>query len=207
MIGIYKITSSNNRIYIGQSIDIERRFRFYKRLNCKKQPILYRSFLKYGVENHTFEIIEECLFEELSIRERYWQEFYNVLEDGLNCNLTETDTLPRKLSNETKLKISKANLGKTMSENARLKMSLAKKEIKGSGNDFYGKHHTKEFKENRSKNRSGEGNPKAKLVLNLETGIFYGCVGDAANTINVKPNILTHWLNGTYKNKTSFIYV
>lgn len=30
MIGIYKITSPSNRIYIGQSIDIEARWKSYK---------------------------------------------------------------------------------------------------------------------------------------------------------------------------------
>ena len=53
---------------------------------------------------------------------------------------------------------------------------------------------------------SGENNPNAKLVLNLETGIFYGCVKDAAETINLKPNTLKQKLNGKRKNNTYFIY-
>ncbi len=32
MIGIYKITNPEGKIYIGQSIDIDRRFKEYKRL-------------------------------------------------------------------------------------------------------------------------------------------------------------------------------
>ena len=35
MIGIYKITSPNNRVYIGQSINIEKRFIGYKRMYVK----------------------------------------------------------------------------------------------------------------------------------------------------------------------------
>lgn len=58
--GIYKITSPSGRIYIGQSEDINRRFHQYKKLNCKKQWLLYKSFVKYGVDNHIFEIIVEC---------------------------------------------------------------------------------------------------------------------------------------------------
>lgn len=62
MIGIYKITSPNKRIYIGQSIDIERRFATYKRNNpINKQPRLYGSFKKYGVENHTFNTQFRCV--------------------------------------------------------------------------------------------------------------------------------------------------
>ena len=64
MIGIYKITSPNNNIYIGQSINIEKRFVQYKKLrSCCNQIKLYNSFVKYGVDNHIFEIIEECNIE------------------------------------------------------------------------------------------------------------------------------------------------
>ena len=48
MIGIYKITSPSNKIYIGQSIDIEKRFYYYRKLYCLKQVKLYRSFIKIG---------------------------------------------------------------------------------------------------------------------------------------------------------------
>lgn len=60
MIGIYKITSPTKKVYIGQSVNIERRFLVYKKLNCKKQPRLYDSFRKYGVDKHKFEILCEC---------------------------------------------------------------------------------------------------------------------------------------------------
>ena len=107
MIGIYKITSPSKRIYIGQSRDIESRLNDYKNLNnCNKQTLLWRSFLKYGVINHTFEIIEECLFKELNIRERYWQEYFEVVEKGLNCFYTKTDEKPREISEEYKKQIS-----------------------------------------------------------------------------------------------------
>jgi group I intron endonuclease len=60
MIGIYKITSPSGRIYIGQSINIKRRFKEYNSRLGKGQLLLNRSFLKYGVENHIFEIICFC---------------------------------------------------------------------------------------------------------------------------------------------------
>jgi len=89
--GIYKIISPSGKIYIGQSDKIQKRWYFYKGMSCKSQPRLYRSFLKYGVINHIFEIIEECSYEDLDCRERYWQDFYDVLnrEKGLNLVLTE----------------------------------------------------------------------------------------------------------------------
>lgn len=92
MIGIYKITSPTNRVYIGQSVNIEKRWKDYNLLkNCKPQIKLYRSLIKYGIINHKFEIIEECSIEQLNERERYWQDYYNVLGlMGLNCILQKT---------------------------------------------------------------------------------------------------------------------
>jgi len=130
MIGIYKITSPSGRIYIGQSKNINKRFNRYLNKKCKGQPKIYNSFIKYGVENHKFETIEECLFEQLNIRERYWQDYYDVLgENGLNCLLTKTDLLPKVISNETIKKMSdshignQSNLGNKHSEESKLKMS------------------------------------------------------------------------------------
>jgi len=84
--GIYKITSPTNKVYIGQSTNILFRFGAYKRLNCKKQTYLYNSFLKHGVENHTFEIIEECSIDILNEREVYYVELYDTFnsKNGLN---------------------------------------------------------------------------------------------------------------------------
>ena len=56
MIGIYKITSPSGKVYVGQSVNIERRLKEYKILKCKKQVKLYNSFIKYGFENHKIEI-------------------------------------------------------------------------------------------------------------------------------------------------------
>lgn len=106
MIGIYKITSPSGKIYIGQSTNIERRFTQYENISSsKKQTILHYSFLKYGVKNHKFEILEECIFEFLNHRERHYQDLYNVLTLGLNCKLTTTKDKSGKHSEQTKLKI------------------------------------------------------------------------------------------------------
>lgn len=92
MIGIYKITNPKGKIYIGQSTNIHKRWKkAYKTLQCRGQVRLYRSLVKYGYSEHIFEVIEECSVEELNTRERYWQDFYHVLEEGLNCKLTGTD--------------------------------------------------------------------------------------------------------------------
>ena len=73
--GIYKITSPSNRIYIGQSTQIDYRWNQYKYCNNtynNYNPLINRSFLKYGWENHKFEIIEECDINILDEREIFW---------------------------------------------------------------------------------------------------------------------------------------
>jgi group I intron endonuclease len=148
MIGIYKITSPLGKIYIGQSIDIQKRFATHKRLGCKKSILLYNSLKKYGVNNHKFEIIEECESSELNKKERHYQDLYfSTGEKGLNLLLTKTNDLSGKRSletckkislaqigksrhkhtEETKEKLRKINLGKKDTQEVRLKKSLSAK--------------------------------------------------------------------------------
>lgn len=112
MIGIYKITSPSGKVYIGQSTNIEQRWKDYKETRrCQRQTILYNSFKKYGVKNHKFEIIEECNESKLLERETYWKKFYKVLEiPSLCCRM---DGKGGRDSQETKDRKSKARKGKS----------------------------------------------------------------------------------------------
>jgi len=112
MIGIYKIMNPKGRVYIGQSTDIQGRWRHYKKCGCKGQPKLHASFLKYAVDSHTFEVLEECSLEELNERERFWQEHFKVLDEGLNLRYTPLHFRAGRLSEETKAKISKTLTGR-----------------------------------------------------------------------------------------------
>lgn len=111
-IGIYKITSPSGKIYIGQSIQVKKRFEQYRYLDCKKQPKLFNSFKKYGPENHKFEIIEECSVEQLNEREIYWKKYYlNLFNNNwklvLFHELYDTGGGPRSEETKQKLKIPK----------------------------------------------------------------------------------------------------
>jgi group I intron endonuclease len=112
MTGIYKITNSKGRVYIGQAVSLQKRKTQYQRYDCKNQPRLYNSLVKYGFSEHIFEIVEECKLEELNIRERHWQDFYNVLgKSGLNCKLQSTLETKAVYSKESREKQSKSHTG------------------------------------------------------------------------------------------------
>ena len=56
---IYKIVSPSGKIYIGKTSNLKLRINYYRRLKCKKQPLIYYSLLKYGFSGHSFDIIYE----------------------------------------------------------------------------------------------------------------------------------------------------
>lgn len=96
MIGIYKIENKiNGKIYIGQSIAIKTRWRQhrYEAQTGESQAPLYLALRKYGIENFSFEVLEECPQELLNEKEIFWiahyksndRDFgYNVLAGGQN---------------------------------------------------------------------------------------------------------------------------
>lgn len=61
MTGIYKITSPTGKVYIGQSWNIRKRLSAYRNLHQRvsRQVHLFNSIVKYGWNNHRFEIIHE----------------------------------------------------------------------------------------------------------------------------------------------------
>lgn len=86
MCGIYKITNlQNNKIYIGQSLNIEQRWQ--RHLNSKDESAIHLAIQKYGKENFSFSIIEECQPEELNQKEIYWiKELNSQLPYGYNMS-------------------------------------------------------------------------------------------------------------------------
>lgn len=83
MIGIYKITNNiNGKIYIGQSRNIESRWQQHQ--EPARNSLISRAIKKYGVDNFTFEVIEECTIEELDKREIYWIDYYKSFDNGYN---------------------------------------------------------------------------------------------------------------------------
>ena len=86
--GIYKITNLiNQKSYIGQSVDIERRWKDHRKRVQTGDNVLYRAIRKYGIDNFSFEVIQECSPKELNELERYYVNLYDTYYNGYNSTL------------------------------------------------------------------------------------------------------------------------
>ena len=90
-IGIYKYENKlNGKIYIGQSNNIEKRYNQHSYDSSHSERIhsvIDRAIAKYGLENFSFEIIEECPVEKLDEREIYWIAYYDSYNNGYNSTI------------------------------------------------------------------------------------------------------------------------
>lgn len=110
--GIYKITSPDGKVYIGQAKNTKLRMRRYFTKQISEHPRLKDCALIHGIENFKFEVIYECLPEELNYWERHFQDLYNVCgPNGLNCKLTLTENKPAYLSLDAKKRLSESKKG------------------------------------------------------------------------------------------------
>lgn len=124
IIGIYKITSPTKRIYIGQSVDVRARLLTYKRLQCAKQPKLYLSLKKYGVEKHKFELVCECDISDLDKLEIYYIQLFNSAlgKYGMNCVTGGRNGFV--ISEETRKKLSDNGKKRTLTEAQKKHLSI-----------------------------------------------------------------------------------
>lgn len=90
--GIYKIENSlNNKIYIGQSTNVFKRWGSHISDSFNENSkdydmVIHKAFRKYKLNNFIFSIIEECKQEDLNEREIYWIDFYNSYSNGYNAS-------------------------------------------------------------------------------------------------------------------------
>ena len=139
--GIYKIENIvNGKVYIGQSVDIKRRWSAHKK--CKTNDFFHNALRKHP-EQFKFSVLLTCSREMLDTWERDMIALYDCIypsgynfTNGGGSNTEISDETRRKLSeshrgithsDETKRKISEAHKGITHSDEAKRKISEAKK--------------------------------------------------------------------------------
>jgi len=124
--GVYRWTNKQNgKTYIGSSINLTNRLKQYygKRLtSLKNVSLIYQAILKYGHINFTLEILEYCNKQESIKREQY---YLDLLKPEYNILAIAGSPLGRKLSLETRIKLSKSKLGTNHSEETKALMSKA----------------------------------------------------------------------------------
>jgi len=142
--GIYKWTNKiTNDIYIGQSIDLAKRFRKYFNISYLKNRetlVISRALIKYGYSNFSLDILEYCNVANLTEREQY---YFDKLNPKYNTLKIAGSSLGHKATEETKAKISKSLKGIYIKEKSAL----------------FGRSHTKETKALMALNKSGKNNP------------------------------------------------
>lgn len=183
---IYKITSPIGKIYIGCTNNFKRRFIRYRCLDCKNQPLVYESFIEYGFEKHIFEVMQECETIDKEERESFWGMTFDVLgEMGLNCSLPKSKHDYPRLRNEL----------------------IDKLKVLGIGRIPPSRKGTKSSEETKQKQRSYIGSDiyNSIAVINIETGILFESISQAAKAHNMTTSRIHENLFITLKNRTQFV--
>lgn len=204
---IYKITNPNGKIYIGSTVNLKDRIYRYKTYRVKAQVKIYNSLIKYGFENHKFEVVYECDESNRNYYESYYGQLFDVIgNNGLNLSLPKSNDVYVTMSEETKKKIGDAHRGKIISESQKESMAYnlnkyrenhgntmtgktpwnkGKSFLVGDKNPMYGVKRSEEWKKNHSIKMTkllpnGAYHHKSKVILDSYTGIFYYSIREAS---------------------------
>ena len=165
---IYKATNiTNNKCYIGQTMNFkERKKRHIGAFNKKEyfNNKFYRAIRKYGKDNFQWEIIYKNIPREyLVLMEKFVITNYDSYENGYNSTSGGAGSYGVPCSIVIKQKLSKANLGKVLSEETKQKISNSLKGIKRSietrekiSKANTGRHNSEEAKLRMSKSHTGK---------------------------------------------------
>lgn len=189
IVGIYCIENiKTNKVYIGQSIDIETRIkRHFRELEngIHHSKHLQRSYDKYGKENFSWRVLEECLESDLDNAEIKWIKTLDSYKNGYNCTTGGTGVNGWKGDDAFKEKMSlivmgekNPNYGHKWSDKMK---SSASKRVKESGK------------------YRGSNNPRSRKIICIETLEIFDYIRLAAEKMNVGETSISVALNKKYR--------
>lgn len=167
--GIYMIQNKvNNKMYIGQAVDIERRWGDHRHglaNRCNENRHFINAWKSYEEENFEFTILLECEESDLNMYEEYYIFELMTYDHRVGYNKTYGGGSGRP-TEEVKRKISESKKGKQLSEEHKRKLSESRKgeknpnygngdKIRGEKNPNYGRHHSEEAKRKLSESQKG----------------------------------------------------
>lgn len=148
--GIYTIKNKvNDKIYVGQSIDVHDRLIHHKsklRNNKHHSNHLQSSWNKYGEDAFEFELLKACKPRYLNRLEKLYVKIYDSMNPDKGYNLQSGGDSNYLVSDETRNKLSGANnpnYGKPLNPITKMKISQSRKgKYSGKNNPMYGKSHS-----------------------------------------------------------------
>lgn len=136
-VGIYVI-ECGSRVYVGQSQNVEHRFKDHRRRLMKgthNNPKLQRAWNLHGKEAFSFSLAEVCELTELTEREQCWADWLWAHSHGFNCGPnTDCPARGKKMpprSAEHRAKIAARMMGNRLGELSRGKPKIVTKSKKG----------------------------------------------------------------------------
>jgi len=226
--GIYKITNTtNNRCYIGSSININKRWNEHKnnlRKNKHDNDFLQKSWNKHGENSFLFEIIEIVPNPNiLIIREQYYLDLLKPHNKNICYNICKIagNMLGFKHSNESKVKMSESHMGNQYSlgykhtDESKNKMSKSHVDMKHKeetilkmiiiGSNRIQSEETKIKLSNINKGKKSSNMIRVyQLDLNDNIIKLWDSLTDAANEFNVSASQICGVCNGRKKTCLGF---
>lgn len=214
---IYKYTNKiNGKVYIGQTIDEEKRKSAHK---CSKgEDHFHRAIRKYGFENFDYQVVFETISSDkdrlkylLDTMEKYFIRKYDSYgKRGYNCTLGGGGQIGFHHSKETKEHWSKVRKGRKQSKETILKRSATLSGRKRSEETKRKISEAKKGREHSEEHKRKIGEAKKKPINQYtKDGVFvcsYKSVKDAAKQNNWKRPTIANCAKERTKSAYGFVW-